>query len=245
MIGSTSRLPLLNTIFGRRLPNHVPPTRPIFFLIRERDRATFGCPTSSRFSPRCSGLSCARDCVCPLHFTESGCECGAALDKCGRHRGACPPSGRLKSQAERTLARACREAGGTVRTHVKLRDLNTTGRSRSSHQVCRCTMAHNWQSTSPLDQLSRRHNSGEGAGEQREQIHELLDGGRCQLVVVGLETGVEALNFIECLAFGRAREATPLLRRSSFLGWRRRWTRMLSISCSRAFAGSLISSQAD
>ena len=85
--------------------------------------------------------------------------------------------------------------------------------------------------------------------DKENKYHELLDGGRCQLVVVGLETGgrwsVEALNFIECLASGRAREATPLLRRSSFLGWRRRWTRMLSISCSRAFAGSLISSQAD
>ena len=65
----------------------------------------------------------------PLQLTESRCECGAALDKCGRHRGACPRSGRLKSRAtapERTLARVCREAGGTVRTHVKLRDLNTS-----------------------------------------------------------------------------------------------------------------------
>ena len=83
--------------------------------------------------------------------------------------------------------------------------------------------------------------------DKENKYHELMDGGRCHLVVVGLETGgrwsVEALNFIE--ASGRAREAAPLLRRSSFLGWRRRWTRMLSISCSRAFAGSLISSQAD
>ena len=70
MVGSTSRLPLPNTIFGRRLclPNHVPPTRPIFVLIRERDPATFCAVVpqdlSSRFSPRCSGPLCARDCVC-------------------------------------------------------------------------------------------------------------------------------------------------------------------------------------
>ena len=40
-----------------------------------------------------------------------------------------PPVGKVKSRAtapERTLARLCREADGTVRTHVKLRDLNTS-----------------------------------------------------------------------------------------------------------------------
>ena len=68
------------------------------------------------------------------------------------------------------------------------------------------------------------------ASTDKNKYHELLDDGRCQLVVVGLEMGgrwsVEALNFIECLASGLAREAAPLLRRSSFLGWRRRWTRV-------------------
>ena len=43
------------------LSNHVPPTRPISVLIRERDRGTF-CVV--RFSPRCSGQPCARGCVC-------------------------------------------------------------------------------------------------------------------------------------------------------------------------------------
>ena len=41
------------------------------------------------------------------------------------------------------------------------------------------------------------------------------------------------------LAPARAREATPLLRRSAFLGWRRRWSRTVAISCARAFATSL------
>ena len=211
----------------------------------------------------------------PLQLTASRCECGAALDKCGRHRGACTRSGRLKSRAtapERTLARVCREAGGgTVRTHVKkLRDLNTSVpvlddwsievlasglqmhhgaqlavdiHPQISCHVVRCNLSQRLH--------SERCNSGGSAGGQREQIPRAV--GRRQVPVgcggarngTGGRWSVEALNFIECLASGRAREATPLLRRSSFLGWRRRWTRTLSISCSRAFAGSLISSQAD
>ena len=89
-----------------------------------------GCPTGPEFKifpTLFRTIVCERLCL-PLQLTESRCECGAA-DKCGRHRGACPRSGRLKSRAmapEKTLARLCREAGGTVRTHVKLRDLNTS-----------------------------------------------------------------------------------------------------------------------
>ena len=48
----------------------------------------------------------------PIQITESRCECGSPLDKLGRHRGACPRSGRLRSRAlptERTMARVCRE----------------------------------------------------------------------------------------------------------------------------------------
>ena len=140
-------------------------------------------------------------------------------------------------------------------THVKLRDLNTSvpvlddrlmeGPRIRSDDARRRTIGsrHHLQ-----HQLSRRSmqlvptaSTVNGAVDITLEI-------RCH-VVVGLETGgqwsVEALNFIECPASGRAREATPLLRRSSLLGTRRRWTRMLSISCSRAFGGSLISTQAD
>ena len=72
---------------------------------------------------------------------------------------------------------------------------------------------------------------------------------RCRLVVVGIETGgrwsPEALSFVEQLAASRAREAPRALRFSSLLAWRKRWCRMLSVSCSRAFAGSLVSSADD
>ena len=64
----------------------------------------------------------------PLQLTGSKCECGAALEKCGSHRGTCPRSGRLKSWAttpeKHWHACAARQEGR--RTHVKLRDLNTS-----------------------------------------------------------------------------------------------------------------------
>ena len=64
----------------------------------------------------------------PLPLTESQCEgCGATLDVRGRHRAACPRTGRLKSRATPTevaLARICREAGARVRFNAYLRNLN-------------------------------------------------------------------------------------------------------------------------
>ena len=65
----------------------------------------------------------------PLDVTEARGECGGAVDLQGRHRAACPRSGRLRTRAvgpERTLARVCREAGATVRWQAKLRDVNVT-----------------------------------------------------------------------------------------------------------------------
>ena len=51
----------------------------------------------------------------------------------------------------------------------------------------------------------------------------------------------EALDFVADMAAARCREAQPVLQRSTFLAWRRRWTRVFAVSCSRAFAASLIS----
>ena len=63
-------------------------------------------------------------------------------------------------------------------------------------------------------------------------------------MVVAVETGgrwsAEAADFIEDLAFARARDATPLLRASAALAWQRRWVRMLGTSCARSFASSLV-----
>ena len=81
---------------------------------------------------------------------------------------------------------------------------------------------------------------------RRNKYFELLQGGRCHLVVVPIESGgrwgEEAVKFIPSLASAGSREAPAPLQRSAFRAWRRRWTRMLAFSCCRAFAGSLVSS---
>ena len=85
--------------------------------------------------------------------------------------------------------------------------------------------------------------------DKETKYAKLVESDRCQLVVVGIETGGrwsnEATSFIEGLAASRAREAPVALRFSSFLAWRKRWCRMLSVSCSRAFCGSLVSTADD
>ena len=66
----------------------------------------------------------------------------------------------------------------------------------------------------------------------------LLEGDRCHLVVVGVETGgrwsQEACNFVTSLAAGRCRDVPPVLSRSAHLARQRRWMRMLAISCGKA-----------
>ena len=74
----------------------------------------------------------------PLDVTESKCECGCFLDTTGRHRAACPRSGRLRTRAvgpERTLARVCREAGATVRINTKLRDMNVAISASDTREI--------------------------------------------------------------------------------------------------------------
>ena len=82
--------------------------------------------------------------------------------------------------------------------------------------------------------------------DKEAKYTELLQGNRCHLVVVGLETGgrwsTEATTFVDVLAAGRAPCA---LRRSTHLAWRRRCTRMLAVSCGRSFADSLVSAKRD
>ena len=84
------------------------------------------------------------------------------------------------------------------------------------------------------------------ARQQKEaKYRELLEGHRCSLVVVGVETGgrfgQEAVDFVDSLAVAKARESRRILHRSVHLAWRRRWMRMLAVSCARSFAVSLVS----
>ena len=85
--------------------------------------------------------------------------------------------------------------------------------------------------------------------DKEAKYAELVASERCRLVVVALETrgrwSTEALEFVADMASSRARDAPPVLRRSAFLAWQKRWTRMLSVSCARAFATSLVVSHTD
>ena len=75
-------------------------------------------------------------------MTEVSCECGARLDICGRHRGACARARAVGP--ERYLARVCREAGATVRTNTLLAcPPSMRGQSRSWRPVSLCIMTLN------------------------------------------------------------------------------------------------------
>ena len=205
----------------------------------------------------------------PLILTEARCECGVQNDIFGRHRAACPQSGRLKRRAvptERSLARVCREAGATVTRNVKLRDLNVQVPATDEREIevvaaglsihhgaqlavditLRSAVTSVWCTSDNRChcQWCRTDTSSPGA-----KYAELVRNERCRLVVVALETGgrwgTEALEFVADMASSRARDAPPVLRRSAFLAWRKRWTRMLSVSCARAFATSLVVGQRD
>ena len=64
---------------------------------------------------------------------------------------------------------------------------------------------------------------------------ELVEFGRCRLVVVAIETGGrwsdEAVHLFRMLAFAKARESLPVLKWPVVLAWERRWTRMLATTC--------------
>ena len=81
--------------------------------------------------------------------------------------------------------------------------------------------------------------------DKERKYAELVNGDRCRLVVVGVETGGrwsdEAVTFLDHLASARAREPPPILRGSAFFMWRRCWSRMLAVACGGAFAQSLVS----
>ena len=162
----------------------------------------------------------------PLDVTESKCECGCFLDTTGRHRAACPRSGRLRTRAvgpERTLARVCREAGATVRINTKLRDMNVAISASDAREIevlaSGLPLHHGAQLAVDITVRSALTANGsacpnaahtDGAvllrarTDKERKYHELLDAERCRLVVVGLEVGgrwsTESVDFVTALA---------------------------------------------
>ena len=142
-----------------------------------------------------------------------------------------------------------------MRCHVLFRDMNVPvsrrvgqrayhGAQFAVHVTMRCL-------ASPGPRQPRAaHKNGTAlliATQDKElKYHDFVAGNRCPLVVVAVETGgrwtTEVVDFVSALAGAQARDALPLLRRSLFLAWRRRWSRMLAVSFGRAFASSLVTS---
>ena len=228
-----------------------------------------GCPTGPEFQvkPGAFRTLVLERLRLPLSVTSAVCECGARLDLLGRHRAACPRSGRLRTRAvptERTLARVCREAGASVRVNAKLRDMNVQIRADDERAIevlaSGLPIFHGAQlavditlrsplTSGGLPRPEAAHVDGvvllhRARGDKEAKYSELLQGNRCHLVVVGVETGgrwsSEAATFVDHLASGRVREVPSVLRRSAHLAFRRRWMRMIAVSCSRAFAASLV-----
>lgn len=82
------------------------------------------------------------------------------------------------------------------------------------------------------------------ARRNKERVYlELTRGGRCRLVVLGIETGgrwsEEACTFLRLLAQHRARQATPLLRQAVAAALLHRWSAMLTHAAFTAYAASL------
>ena len=176
----------------------------------------------------------------PLSVVEARCECGMLLDSLGRHRAACSRSGRLRRKAvapEKTLARMCREAGATERCNAKLREMNVEVAATDEREIevqasaslswCAARCRHHTEERphrcgNACDQADRVNGivASRARRDKENKYAELLQGDRCRLVVVGMETGGrQALQFVEMLAAARAREAPRVLRRSAFLAW--------------------------
>ena len=203
----------------------------------------------------------------PLQIDETRCSgCQSPLDALGRHRAACPSTGRLKKRAipiERVLARVCREAGARVRFNAFMRDMNigvgaTDGRrievlaqdlpcfggaQLAVDVTLRCALTRTGEPhphAADVDGavlVKARH-------DKETTYPELINSGRCRLVVVAIETGGrwsdEAVEFIRLLACAKAQEVPSYMWWPTTLAWQRRWTRMLSTACSLSFAASLV-----
>ena len=98
--------------------------------------------------------------------------------------------------------------------------------------------------TTLVSPLTRESQALHDARRNKERVYpELTRGGRCRLVVLGIETGgrwsEEACTFLRLLAQHRARQATPLLRQAVAAALLHRWSAMLTHAAFTAYAASL------
>ena len=172
-----------------------------------------GCPTQPEFriNPDLFRVLILERLRVPFPVTEARCECGAVFDCKGRHRAACPHSGRLRTRAlapERTLARVCREAGALVRCNVKLVDMNiaVAANDQRAIEVVASGLPVHHGAQLAVDITLRCSLTASGLphpgaavadgvvcrrarADKERKYTELHQGDRCRLVVVALKTG--------------------------------------------------------
>ena len=219
------------------------------------------------FRRTCSVSCCWNGWRFPLPVTEATCDgCHAPLDPRGVHRAPCARSGRVRKRAtpiERTLARVFREAGAQVRFNALLRDMNIGVRAGDNRRIkvlaqdlpcfggAQLTVDVTLRSALGCTGEPQPHAADvDGAilvqarADKETTYPELVESGRCRLVVVAIETGGrwsdEAVHLFRMLAFAKARESPFALKWPVVLEWERRWTRMLATTCDVAFAASLV-----
>ena len=230
--------------------------------------ALSGCPTCPEYTIAASEFRTLLldRLYLPLPATTHRCEgCGDVLDTRGHHLTACTKTGRVRKRAmpiERTVARACREAGGATRTEVMLKDMNigvaASDKRRmdvlvqglpcfAGAQIAVDATLRSSISSSGLPQGRAASEDGQtciaAVRDKDSKYPELVAGGRCKLVVFALEVGgrfgKEALELLDQLAWAKSRSASPLTRSAALLAWRRRWIRMIAISAGVAWARSV------
>ena len=84
----------------------------------------------------------------------------------------------------------------------------------------------------------------EARKDKERRYPEFANATRCRLVVVGMEVGgrwsAEAAQFLEQLAWQKARDTQPALQRATALGWLKRWAELVSVSAMKAVADTLL-----
>ena len=235
--------------------------------------ALVGAPTAPEFTIEPHIFRCVllERLFLPLFLSDDQCEgCGRFLDVYGFHRGNCTKSGRLKARSIPTEimgTRICREAGARIRTNAFLRDMNVGVEANDQRRIeilaSGLPLFHGAQLAIDVtlrNALTMNGDSRPRAAEfdgivadgartdKKGTYPELANSRRCHLVVWNIECGgrwsSESVSFLQCLAAAKARSSPSYLRRATELAFTRRWSRMMSIACAKAFATSLVAGSA-
>ena len=214
-------------------------------FVGKPDWSELRCPTAPEFQikPSLFHTLILERLRLPLQVTEAHCEC-ARLDRCGKHRAACGRSGRLRSRATATETRARYDVTPSCERLTSPSQLPMKGKLK--FLLLGRRPAHSgfiWRSHQTLPPSTVQPFSEHGVRDKETKYWELLHENRCQLDWRAPSVPQTATRRSTARQFRCPQQSggSPSLARSAFLAWHRRWSRMISISCGRAFASSLVS----